>query len=196
MFVMPWGTMRPLRVLARKARNGTPPAAGSDQRNGRVVSDWLARAAPPVVLVHDPQGRLDPSAYFSTRTHDQPRTIVHQCIKRWSLETSFEESRAHLSLDTQRQWSVRAIARTTPCLVGLSSVVALLDHVLHPDEKIPRQRTAWYDKPQATFADVLAAVHRHLWGELSYSTSVHTPDLLGIPRLELLRLVQAVWYAN
>ena len=86
--------------------------------------------------------------------------------------------------------------RTTPCLFGLYSVVALLAHALHPDGKLPIQRTAWYDKPHATFADALAGVRRHLWGEFSYSTSPHAPDLVGIPRSELSRFVQAVCYAH
>jgi hypothetical protein len=111
--------------------------------------------------VRDPTGRLDPRAYGSTCPHAQPRAIVHQFITRWSIEPTVEESRAHLGLETPRQWSDRAIERTTPCLSGLYSVVALLAHARHPDGKIPRQRTAWYDKPQATFADGLAAVRRY-----------------------------------
>ena len=46
-------------------------------------------------------------------------------MKRWTLETACEESRAHLGLETQRQWSDRAIERTTPLLFGLYSLVAL-----------------------------------------------------------------------
>ena len=148
------------------------------------------------VLVRDPKGLLEPRAYCSTCPDDRPRAVVQQFIKRWTIETTFEESRSHLGLETQRQWSDRAIERTTPCLFGLYSVVALLAHALHPDGKIPLQRTAWYDKPQATFADVLAAVRRHLWGELSYSTSAHAPDFIGIPRSELWRLVQALCYTH
>jgi DDE superfamily endonuclease len=148
------------------------------------------------VLVRDPKGLLDPRAYVSTYTNDRPRAVVQQFIKRWTIETTFEESRAHLGLETQRQWSDQAIERTTPCLLGLYSMVALLAHALHPDGKIPIQRTAWYDKSQATFADVLAAVRRHLWGVLSYPTSARDPDLIEIPRAELSRLAQTVCYAH
>jgi hypothetical protein len=89
-----------------------------------------------------------------------------QCITRWTMETTFAERRSPLGLETPRQWSDRTIERTTPCLFGLSSGVALLAQALHPDGQIPRQRTAWYDKPKATCAEVLAAVRRHGWGEL------------------------------
>jgi DDE superfamily endonuclease len=148
------------------------------------------------VLVRDPKGRLEPRAYFSTALNDQPRAMVQQFITRWTIETTFEESRTHLGLETQRQWSDRAVERTTPCLFGLYSVVALLAHALHPDGKIPAQRTAWYAKSSATFADVLAAVRHHLWGDVTFSTSTHDSDLVGIPRSEVSRLVQAVCYAH
>jgi hypothetical protein len=169
-----------------------------DVTSGTAVWYRIGQPVLPIrwVLVRDPKGLLEPRAYFSTCPNDRPRTVVQQFIKRWTIETTFEESRSHLGIETQRQWSDRAIERTTPCLFGLYSVVALLAHALHPDGKIPLQRTAWYDKPQATFADVLAAVRRHLWGELSSSTSAHAPDFIGIPRSEFWRLVQALCYAH
>jgi hypothetical protein len=148
------------------------------------------------VLVRDPTGRLDPRAYFSTCPKDQPRTVIQQVVKRWAIETTVEESRAHLGIETQRQWSDPAIERTTPCLFGLYSVTALLAHTLYPDGKIPVQTTAWYAKSHATFADVLAAVRHHLWGTCSYSTSAHAPDLLSIPRSDLSRPAQAVCYSH
>jgi hypothetical protein len=169
-----------------------------DVTSGTAVWYRIGQPVLPIrwVLVRDPKGRLDPRAYFSTCTYDRPRAIVQQFIKRWTIETTFEESRAHLGLETQRQWSDRAIERTTPCLFRLYSMVILLAHALHPDGKVPVQRAAWYPKSHATFADVLAAVRRNLWGDLSSSTSTHAPDLVGIPRLELLRLLQAVCYAH
>ena len=121
---------------------------------------------------------------------------MQQFIKRWTIETTCEESRAYLGLETQRQWADRAIERTTPCLLGLYSVVTLLAHALHPDGKVPILRAAWYPKSQATFTDALAVVRRHIWGDLSSSTSTHAPDLVGIPRSELSRLLQAVSYAH
>jgi DDE superfamily endonuclease len=121
---------------------------------------------------------------------------VRRFVHRWTIETTFEESRAHLGLKTQRQWSDQAMARTTLCLFGLYSVVALLAHALPPDGKIPVRRTAWYHKSQATFGDVLAVVRQHFWGTLRYSTSAHDPDLVEIPWADLYRLAQAVCYAH
>jgi hypothetical protein len=169
-----------------------------DVTSGTAVWYRIGQPVLPVrwVLVRDPKGRLEPRAYFSTCIHDGPRAVVQQFVKRWAIETTFEESRAHLGLETQRQWSDRAIERTTPCLFGLYSVVTLLAHALHPDGKVPIQRAAWYPKSQATFADVLAVVRQHIWGHLSSSTSTDAPDLVGIPRSELSRLLQAVCYAH
>jgi hypothetical protein len=88
-----------------------------------------------------------------------------------TIEVTFEESRAHLGAETQRQWSDPAIARSTACLFGLYSLVGLLGSALHPAGDIPFQPTAWYRKQQATFGDVLATVRRQLWSNLSHATS-------------------------
>jgi DDE superfamily endonuclease len=169
-----------------------------DVTSGTAVWYRIGQPVLPIrwVLVRDPTGRLAPRAYFSTCPHDRPRAVVQRFIKRWTIETTFEESRTHLGLETQRQWSDRAIERTTPCLFGLYSVVTLLAHALYPDGKVPVQRTAWYAKSYATFADVLAAVRHHVWGDFTFSTPTHDSDLVGIPRSELSRLAQAVCYAH
>jgi hypothetical protein len=85
-------------------------------------------------------------------------------MKRWPVEVTFEETRAHLGMQTQRQWSDLAIERTTPCLLGLYSLVTLIGQKLYPKGEIPCQQTAWYRKQQATFTDVFYAVRCHLWG--------------------------------
>lgn len=165
-----------------------------DVTSGTAVWYRIGQPVLPIrgVLVRDPKGRLEPRASFSTCIQDAPRAVGQQFIQRWTIDTTFEESRAHLGLDTQRQWPDRAIARTTPCLLGLYSVVTLLAHALPPDGKVPIQRAAWDPTSHATFAEVLAVVRRHLWSEWSSSTSTHAPALVGIPRSDLSRLLQAV----
>jgi hypothetical protein len=113
-------------------------------------------------------------------------------MKRWPVEVTFEETRAHLGVQTQRQWSDLAIERTTPCLLGLYSLVTLLGQKLCPQGDIPYQQTAWYHKQQATFSDVLATVRRHLWHNFSYSTSPQNPDVILLPRSDLARLADVV----
>jgi hypothetical protein len=148
------------------------------------------------VLVRDPLGELDSKAYFSTNATQAAASVVESFVLRWTIEVTFEESRAHLGIETQRQWSDLAIERTTPCLFGLYSLVALLTKALHGDGDVPIQRTAWYEKPEATFGDMLATVRRHLWGNFNYLTSPDDADVRLIPQTDLLRLAQAVCYSH
>jgi hypothetical protein len=81
-------------------------------------------------------------------------------ILRCCVETTFEEARAHLGLETQRQWSTLVIQRTTPLLLGLFSFVTLLTD----------RSAAWYAKPVPTFADAIALVRRFLWLAATFYT--------------------------
>jgi hypothetical protein len=146
------------------------------------------------VLTRDPQGKREPKAYFCTDQSLPAVEVVRSFIKRWTIEVTFEESRAHLGVETQRQWSDLAIERSTPCLLGMFSLVALFGKVLHPDGKVPVQRTAWYNKQEATFSDVLAQVRRQLWGNFTFQTSLHDPDVCLVPRSHVERLAYAVCY--
>jgi hypothetical protein len=156
---------------------------------------WYTTGTDPLpirwVLTRDPEGKRQPKAYFCTDQAQSAKEIVEDFVKRWSLEVTYEESRAHLGVETQRQWSDLAIERSTPCLLGLYSLVVLLGHVLHPDGQIPLEQAAWYPKTQATFSDVLATVRRHLWGGLTFQTSACDPDVCLVPRADLARLLQA-----
>jgi len=146
------------------------------------------------VLTRDPEGNREPKAYFCTDKSQSPVEVVSSFIKRWTIEVTFEESRAHLGVETQRQWSDLAIERSTPCLLGMFSLVALFGQVLHPDGKVPVQRTAWYPKTEATFSDVLAQVRRQLWGNFTFRTSPRDPDVCLVPRSHVERLAYAVCY--
>src|SRR5437588_11791673 len=98
-----------------------------------------------------------------------------------AIEVTFEEGRAHLGIETQRQWSDRAIERSTPLLFGLYSLVTLFGRALHTDGQVPVAQAAWYRKHTATFRDVLAAVRRHLWGLGTLPTSPINPGVVLVP---------------
>jgi hypothetical protein len=146
------------------------------------------------VLTRDPDGKLEPKAYFCTDQSQSPVEVVGSFIKRWTIEVTFEESRAHLGVETQRQWSDLAIERSTPCLLGMFSMVALFGSALHPDGKVPVQQTAWYAKTEATFSDVLAQVRRQLWGNFTFQTSPQDPHVCLVPHSHVERLAYAVCY--
>ncbi len=109
-----------------------------------------------------------------------------------AIEVTFEEDRAHLGIETQRQWSDRAIERSTPLLFGLYSLVTLFGRALHPDGQVPVAQAAWYRKSAATFRDVLAGVRRHVWGQGTFPTSPTDPGMVLVPRSTLERWSWAV----
>jgi hypothetical protein len=146
------------------------------------------------VLVRYPDGRRGPEAFLCTDTEASPRAVLDLFNRRWSIETTYEEARAHLGVETQRQWSDPAIFRTTPLLLGLYSVVAL--YVQQHAERLalsPR-RAAWYPKPAATFADALARLRQHLWFG-HFVTSAASTDIAESISPEARRLIEAASYA-
>lgn len=164
------------------------------------TSLWYRSGQPPLplrwVMVRHGDAQYPPRAYFSTCPDDRAAAIVACFIKRWSIETTFEESRAHLGFETQRQWSDLAIERTTPCLLSLYSLVTLLTHGLYPEGCLVVRRNAWYAKEQATFSDALAVVRQHLW-EIEYlSTSTPDTEWVEIPQVYLHSLMQSACYTH
>ena len=139
------------------------------------------------------KGRVHGALFFSSDTTRTPEEILACYVGRWNIEVTFEEVRAHLGLETQRQWSRRAIGRTTPCLLGLFSLVVLMAQRLYPTQ-LPLQQAHWYRKEEATFSDVLGAVRSHLWSAMNYTHSATQPELCLIPRAIWNRLQQVAWY--
>ena len=140
------------------------------QRLLEIASDtavWYHSGLPPVplrwVLIRDPLGEFKSQALLCTDPQVAAPQIIQWFVLRWQLEVTFQEGRAHLGIETQRQWSDLAIARTTPILFGLFSWVTLAAHVLGTGKTIPLRATAWYSKPLPTFSDAIALVRQCLW---------------------------------
>jgi hypothetical protein len=136
---------------------------------------WCHSGKPVVpirwVLVRDPLGRFSPQALLCTDPTRDPLQIIRWFILRWQVEVTFQEARAHLGVETQRQWSDHAVARSTPCLLGLFSIVTLLAGQLHHQTRTAVLTDSWYRKSHPTFADALAAVRRQIWRETGLLTS-------------------------
>jgi hypothetical protein len=128
------------------------------------------------VLLRDPCRRFDPQALLCTDQAQDPQRVVRWFVQRWQVEVTFREVRDHLGVETQRQWSDRAIARTTPCLLGLFSLVTLLAARLSPGARLAVTAAAWYRKPRPTFSDTLAAVRRQFWCERGLLLSRHAGE--------------------
>ena len=116
-------------------------------------------------------------------------------MQRWQLEVTFEEVRAHLGVETQRQWSDLAIARTTPALLGLFSLVTLMAHERWQGHEPWVRHTAWYDKTLPTFIDALAEVRRALWKVLTFRMSAPGCEMVQVPLEFIERLAGALCYA-
>jgi hypothetical protein len=175
---------------------------GEGTRAVEVASDiavWYHTGLPPApirwVLVRDPQGQFEPQALLCTDLDAEPEQILAWFVLRWRLAVTFEEARRHLGVESQRQWSDRAILRTTPALFGLYSLVALYaDPRMGPTGDRVRQ-AAWYHKALPTFADALALVRREIWGQVAFCTSQREPDLVKLPRALVERFADALCYA-
>jgi hypothetical protein len=145
---------------------------------------WHTPGQDPVrlrwVLVVDPAGQDRPQAFFSTDADLTPERIVEVFVLRWNVEVTFEETRRHLGVETQRQWSGLAIARTTPALMGLFSLVCLMALRLVGGGVMPVRQAAWYAKKDATFSDVLAFVRRAVWAGKYFVNSKTGGDRLEL----------------
>ncbi|MGH8847920.1 MAG: IS701 family transposase [Polaromonas sp.] len=133
------------------------------------------------VITRDPEGELRDEVFACTDLNATAEDIIKWFVMRWSLEVTFEEAREHLGMETQRQWSDLAIARTTPVILGLFSLVVMLAHRLRPDGEVPILTTAWYQKTEATFSDCLALVRKHLWNSNVHVKSAQKADIVSLP---------------
>jgi hypothetical protein len=95
------------------------------------------------VLGRDPHGTFEPQALLCTDLTVDPVQILEWFGRRWRLEVTWQEARAHLGTETQRQWKERAIARTTPALRGLCSIVTLLAGRWAQAHRLPVRPAVW-----------------------------------------------------
>ena len=161
---------------------------------------WYHAGKPPVpirwVLIRDPIGQFDYQALLCTDSKVSAVQIIEWFVLRWQIEVTFQEVRSHLGVETQRQWSDRAIARTTPVLLGLFSWITLAADVLQDEQPMSPRPAAWYVKPLPTFTDAIALVRRHLWlASDIFSMSSQKPDMQKIPTPMLNRFMESLTYA-
>ena len=161
---------------------------------------WFHYGQPPVpirfILIRDVAGQFDPQALLSTDLTLDPLDSLVFFKRRWQMEPTFRHLREHLGMETQRQWSDKAIARTTPTLMGLFSLITLLAHSLLSRHDLTTRSAAWYSKPLPTFSDALALVRSTLWTYLTFQMSAPDADMVKIPRVLLERFNDLLAYAT
>lgn len=162
---------------------------------------WFHYGKTPVpirwVLIRDPQGAYETVCLLCTDPTIAPQQIVEWFVMRWQVEVTYEEARRHLGVETQRQWSDKAIARTTPALLGLFAWITLVAHMFHlSGQPVVVRQSAWYAKSLPTFSDALALVRYQLWFALpTFQISGENPDLIKVSPPFLASLVETLCYA-
>src|SRR5215218_1988827 len=176
---------------------------GKEKRSVEIVSDtavWHSTGLPAVplrwVLIRDPQGQFRTQALLCTDLRADPGEIIAWFVRRWQMETTFQEVRQRLGFETQRHWSERAVQRSAPALLAVFSMVTLFAHQHMTKEVQTVRRTAWYRKSYPTFSDALALVRKELWAqEQTFCGSLREADTLKVPRQFVERLTDALCYA-
>jgi hypothetical protein len=165
--------------------------------SGRCVWFHVGKQAVPVrwVIVRDPEEKFETQAILCTNQACDAKQIVEWFIRRWQVEVTFEESRRHLGIETNRQWSDKAIQRTTPCLFGLFSLITIMANELKQAGKLPIRSAAWYEKEVATFSDAIGCVRQQIWEERSFQTSEKKYEVIKIPRSFLETLTDTLCFA-
>lgn len=160
---------------------------GGEKKKVRLLSGvhvWYSSGEKPLlirwVLVIDPE--MDKAeAFFSTDETLVPEQIINWFVLRWNIEVTFAETRAHLGVETQRQWSDKAIARSTPSLMALFSLICLFAIEMLKNRALPVLSTAWYNKKSdATFSDILAFIRRSIWAENYFNDSKFDGEYMKI----------------
>jgi DDE superfamily endonuclease len=188
----------PQAVVAQSRRTRLNVAwYGGGRRDVEVVTgtgSWYKAGAGLVpvrwVYVHDLTGTHRDEYLYSTDVSLSPQEIIEHYTRRWNIETTFEELRAYLGLETTRGWCPQTVLRAEPCLFGLYSLVALLYGQL-PGEAQEQGGLDWDGKQAVTFSDAISAVRRWLWADWVFARGGHAAAFAKLP--EPLR--QAVLYA-
>ena len=161
---------------------------------------WYHTGKSPVsirwVLIRDPLRQFHSQALLCTDISVSPVQIVEWFTLRWRLEVTFQEVRAHLGVETQRQWSDLAIARTTPALLALFSWITLAAELLRREGTVPLRSAAWYTKSEPTFSDAIALARHHMWrASETFCVSERKPDIVKVPAPLFSRLIESLTYA-
>jgi hypothetical protein len=179
----------PAEVVKRSPRKRLTVAwYGGGSRRIEVVSGvghWYKQGEGLVpirwVFVHDLTGTHRDEYFFTTDVTLTPQQIVEIFTGRWSIETTFQEMRAYLGLETTRGRSENTVLRAAPCLFGLFSVIVLL-YARLPAKRVRAAVILWPGKTDRTFSDAITAVRRWLWTDWVFATPAHHEHFAKLSR--------------
>lgn len=133
------------------------------------------------VYVQDLSGTHRDEYFFSTNVNSSPQEVVETYTKRWNLETTFQEMRSYLGLETTRGWKKETVLRVAPCLFGLYSVVVCL-YLLAPAKYRRAVGVQWTGKQDVTFSDAITTVRKWLWVEWVFGLAGHQEQFHKLPK--------------
>jgi hypothetical protein len=143
-------------------------------------------------LVRDPQAQFEPQAGLCTDLTGDPVPSLEGFVRRWRLAVTWQEARTHLGMETQRQWTALAIARTTPAWLGLFSLSTRWAGRLVQQHAPPVRQAVWYRKSWPTFVEAIAGVRQHLWTSTHFYISPAKAEMVEIPCSRLKRLTETL----
>lgn len=172
---------------------------GQQQKTVQIITGialWYKSSYPIVplrwILIKDPEEQLDPVALACTDLDMSAQQAINYFVRRWAVEVTFEETRAHLGVESQRQWSDKAIARTTPVLMALFSLVTLWADKLRRNNNLHVPTCTWYQKSHPTFSDAIASVRVQIWRNQKLLTSYLEGDVNNLKASLWERLIYLV----
>jgi hypothetical protein len=167
---------------------------GGERRRVEVVAGrgWWYKSGRPLiavrwVFVRDRTGTHRDEYFFTTDVAMRPEAVIETYTGRWNIETTFQEARSYLGLETTRGRVRTTVLRAEPSLLALYTLVVWLYAELPMRSR--RVRAAdWRRKSDVTFSDAITAVRRYLWVEGVFSISGHREafEELGGPLRQIL----------
>jgi hypothetical protein len=123
------------------------------------------------VYVHDRTGTHRDEYFFTTDTTMRPQQVVESYTQRWSMETTFQECREYLKVESTKGYCQATVLRLTPCLFGLYTAIVLL-YLQLPQTSRTLRAVFWKGKTTVTFSDMMTCVRHATWEQWFF----HTPD--------------------
>ena len=132
------------------------------------------------VYVHDLSGTHRDEYFYSTDERMTAKRIIETYTRRWNVETTFQEMRSYIGLETTRGWKKETVLRAAPCLFGLYSVVVCL-YLLTPEKYRAKAGVRWIGKQEVTFSDAISAVRKWLWVEWVFASAGQKQTFENLP---------------
>jgi hypothetical protein len=142
------------------------------------------------VYVHDATGTHRDEYLFTTDLEMPPHQIVECYTQRWSIETTFQECREYLKLESTKCYGKETVLRFTPYLFGLYTTIVLL-YLQLPDALHSSVVLSWHGKTTVTFSDMMLCVRRVIWQQWFFQTPAMITAFSKLP----MSLQETILYA-